>query len=301
MVLAVSACEGVVRLIGGSLSLNIRHIRAIPAIATELAGSPKPRTLFLGASQIRLGIDLEAWRTGLASLGIEPGTVRKVVPDDSWVSEWYYVVLNQFVERRAVPDLAVVGFTSTDHVSDRKVRGGRSGAFYGKTGNIPELFSQDLHGLAEQADFLIGHALLIYGFRDTLQKRVGDYFIPGYRRGARQVNAWVRAAPAEADGTEAPGRSERTYGCLSRFARLFRDHDADLLMVALPTPTGRELDPGIREALESGGAAFIDGRVVPGLGPEDFLDNVHLNERGAEKFTKWLVPRAARFVVEASR
>lgn len=298
---AVLVCEGVVRYIGDNLSLNIRHIKSIPAIAAELAGGPRPRILFLGASQVRRGIDLEAWKTGLAAAGVVPGTAREAVPDDSWVSEWYYIVLDQFVRRRNMPDLVIAGFSSPSEVCDRKVRGGRIGAFYGDLRNIPELFSRDLRGLAERADFLLGHSLLIYGFRDVLQKRVGDYFIPGYRKGARQVNSWARSAPAGQEAGAAAGGAARTFRYLSRFAKLLRDNAAGLVLVMLPTPTRRDLDPGIGAALAAGGAALIDGRSIPGLAADDFLDNVHLNERGARKFTAWLVPRAAWLVEEAGR
>ena len=294
--LAVLACEIGVRLLGGHLSFNVQHIQAIPAMASELARSGRPRTLFLGASPIRLGIDLDEWIRDLSLLGIGPGDAREAVPDASWVNEWYYLFLNQFVRRKALPDVVITGFTSTTQLSDQKLSGPRVGALFGDFSNIRELFSQDLSGIDEKAGFLIGRAFWVYGVRDTLRRRIGDLLIPGYREGVRQIEEWARTERLRKRSLEAARGPAQTYHGLRRFVELFRDNQVRLLMVALPTPAMQPIDPEVQTTIESGGAAFIDGRTVPGMTKDDFLDWIHLNERGARKFTKWLAREAACYL-----
>src|SRR5690606_4250107 len=80
-----------VRVIEPRLSLDIRHIQAIPDIVSDVHESAGPSVVFFGNSLTRAGVDLGVMASGLAPAGVERGGVAAVYPDDTTILDWIYV------------------------------------------------------------------------------------------------------------------------------------------------------------------------------------------------------------------
>src|SRR5882724_8745366 len=73
-----------------------------------------------------------------------------------------------------------------------------------------------------------------------------------------------------------------------------REAGARLCFIAFPMRRAPneppyEIDPELQRLVLAGGADFIDLRVMPELGFEDYRDPIHLRAPGREKYTRRLV------------
>jgi hypothetical protein len=96
VLVALAACEAGVRKLGPSVSLDDRHCAQIPDIAAGLARRRPPRILFLGNSLTRAGVSLDSFREQLAGTALGEANCAAVFPDNTVVSNWYYLYKCRF-------------------------------------------------------------------------------------------------------------------------------------------------------------------------------------------------------------
>jgi hypothetical protein len=64
-----------------------------------------------------------------------------------------------------------------------------------------------------------------------------------------------------------------------------------VIFVAMPQREPYSVDPELQKLISGTPATFIDLRDVDGLKGTDYLDEMHLNDRGAEMFSTQLAQR----------
>lgn len=282
--LILGLADAGLRLAEVNLSLDVRHIRSLPALTRGMSAGPAPRVVFLGNSLTRHGVDARAWASTIEQLAAPQGSMAKLVPDDTTMPDWYYVALNHLIRPGHRPDVLIIGF-SLNQLSDERIEARRLGAYFCDFANVRELFARDLDGFAPKVDFLLGRLCRMYGVRDEIQARVGDALIPGCQEGVRRLNDILRRRLP--DSGPSSGRTN-SYEVLDRALALWRAQGIEVVLVAMPIPSRYEIDPAVVRKAQAAGARLIDARDLPTLTPEDFPDGYHMGPRAAEIYTGFL-------------
>jgi len=284
--LILSACDLGLRRAELSLSIDVRHIRSLPEITRKLSHEPAPRVVFLGNSLTRHGVDPITWASVMKEFQAPAGSVAKLVPDDTTMPDWYYVALNSLIRPGCQPDVLLLGF-SMGQLTDERIEASRLGAYFCDLGNVRELFANDLVGFAPKVDFLLGRLCRLYGVREEMQARFGDKFIPGYQEGVRHLND-IRRRELARNKERIAGGKGKTYELLDRALALWRAQGIQVVLVAMPIPSGYEIDQAVLLKAQAAGARFIDARQLPALTRADFPDGYHMGPRAAQIYTRFV-------------
>lgn len=274
-----------VRVIEPRLSLDIRHIEAIPDTVSEVHESTGPSVLFFGNSLTRAGVDLDIMASGLAPAGVERDGVAAVYPDDTTILDWIYVYEHYLARPNREPDLLVLGFAAW-HLQDSDVRSTqalRLGRHFTSWASLGTLFSQDAHRSEDRLNVLLAKTSRTFANRERISRRVLAA-LPGYQASADRINDVLQRA-AENDDAVAP-----SYRQLERFLRNAGAGGTRVVVVAMPTRSSYDLDPRLPNVIEANGAVFVDARDVPGLEPAHFRDALHLDEAGAAIYSAYVAP-----------
>jgi hypothetical protein len=282
-----------------NLSIDVRHIRSFPEITRKLSHEPAPRVVFLGNSLTRHGVDPSVWASVMKELKAPAGSVAKLVPDDTTMPDWYYVALNSFIRPGNRPDVVILGFT-LNQLTDERIEAGRLGAYFCDLGNVSELFAKDLEGFAPKVDFLMGRLCRLYGVREQIQARFGDKIIPGYQASVRHLNE-IRRRESSPKKHQTAGGKVHSYQLLDRALALWRAQGIEVVLVAMPIPSGYEIDQAVVLKAQSVGARLIDARELPALTREDFPDGYHMGPKAAKIYTRFVAERMAETLRENAR
>lgn len=282
-----------------NLSIDVRHIRSFPEITRKLSHEPAPRVVFLGNSLTRYGVDPSVWASVMKELKAPAGSVAKLVPDDTTMPDWYYVALNSLIRPGNQPDVVILGFT-LKQLTDERIEAGRLGAYFCDFGNVRELFAKDLEGFVPKVDFVVGRLCRLYGIRDEIQARFGDKFIPGYQESVQHLND-IRRRESPPSKDQIAGGKVNSYKLLDRALALWRARGIEVVLVAMPIPSGYEIDPAVVLKAQAAGARLIDARQLPDLTRADFPDGYHMGPRAAEIYTRFLAERLAEPLRENAR
>ena len=155
VVLVLIAVECGLRAIEEKVSLNIQHIRQIPAIAQTMMSGPEPRLLFLGNSMTREGIDEASFHEAVTDQGITPLTIGRIFPDNTQIGEWYYAFKKQCIRANRIPNFLVVScpteqLTDLAHFSVYKL-----GSTWTHYHDLFEVFENEVTEFGDRAEFLI--------------------------------------------------------------------------------------------------------------------------------------------------
>lgn len=294
LALMLVALELGMRFVEPTLSLDIRHIQQVPAIATSMRGAGEPRILFLGNSLTRNGVDLDLLGAGLEVTGTSRPSLHAIYPDDTTVLDWLYILESSIVRAGAAPEMIVIGFAN-HHLVDtpvRPVQTYRLGRYFTDWQDLPRLFRYDVTDLDDRVSVVLSKLSAAFANRERLSARVLD-LLPGHRASARHVNDVLGGGT---QGAENGGDSDLhatatvpTYDRMTRLVQLANSAGSRLLFVAMPVRDEYELPGGLVEAVVGAGGQLIDLRDVEGLTREHFLDSLHLSPNGAEIYSAALV------------
>ncbi|MEZ5354634.1 MAG: hypothetical protein R2762_18530 [Bryobacteraceae bacterium] len=283
-----------------SLSLDIQHIRRIPAIVNELQASGSPNVLFLGNSLTRHGVQADTVAESLRTAGAEPTHVYEIYPDDTTLTDWHYLYRRYLVERGVHPDVLVVGFVLAQMEDTQALHAERVGRYFSDLSAAPEMFREDFVSAGDRVGFLLARVSSLYANRERLRDRALHALIPGYAQTAQEVNFSAKRA-AEAKAVRLGPKPAPTYKKLRRFLRMTQESGARTVVVAMPQPEPYEVSPGMVSAVESTGARFLDMRSLPGISDEDYLDGFHLAPTGARVYSEHLAKLLSRGTQAARR
>jgi hypothetical protein len=286
--LALLAVEVGIRAVELELSRDLRHLRAIPELARELAGGEGLRVLFLGNSLTQAGVDVAVFESETAARGVEPLRATRVYPDDTTIVEWIHLFRRFFTDPELAPDVMVLSFSRWQVSDETDSHPERLGAFYSSAGDIPEIFSLDVTTFDTRTSFLLARFWAAYRNRERISRRVLDA-IPHYRDLARTVNLTLRAQKHP----ERERGEPMSYARLARLAELASEHDVRVILVAMPTKGPWPLDPTLPGVAGELGLAWVDARDTAGLTPSMFRDGLHLTPEGARVYSRALAERLA--------
>src|SRR5688572_22081273 len=183
------------------------------------------------------------------------GSVAKLVPDDTSMPDWYYVALNNLIRPGYQPEVLILGFTA-NQLTDERIEASRLGAYFCDLGNLGELFGKDLEGFVPKVDFLLGRMCRLYGIREQVRARFEDKLIPGYQEGVRHLNEIQRrGSPPNKD--QRAGGKVNSYALLDRALSLWRARGIEVVLVAMPIPSGYEIDQAVVLKAQSVGVRLI--------------------------------------------
>jgi hypothetical protein len=296
VVVALLALECGMRMGGSVLSTDLRHIRQIPNLASELAGADGTRVLFLGNSLTREGFDPETFSRSLQESSTTPTESRSVYPDDTTIVEWSALFKHYFIDADRVPDVLVLGF-ARDHLSDgTQVHPSRLARFYTSLSDIPRIFRYEVIDFEGRFEYLLSYVSSAFGNRRRVPRRFFDLWIPHFREFRRVINENLQADPSSVTS-----RPLRSYKRLEQFIHLLKAQDVHTVLVAMPIAAGYPLDASLCGTLDIHGIELIDARSVPGISPTSYRDGQHLNPGGARTYTKWLARRLTDQLARESR
>jgi len=287
---AVMACEVAVRHAAPSLSKDMQHIREFPEIARELHSSQRLEILFLGNSLTGAGTDLDAFQSELEQSALHPA-YGIVCPDNTTLSEWYYIFKNVFAVRQQAPDVAIIGFHNRQMCDSETIRTRKLGHDFCEFGDTAEVFEHDLTGFDERATYLLSSFSAAYAYQDRIKHRTLDRIIPDFRFGMGRINEIIRARRKIRE-TQASRIPRPTYRRLKRFMAMLRRSGTHGVFVAMPSGDWA-LDPAIAEIVRQAGMTFVDGRttVLPVLTRDYFRDGYHLDKAGAGIYSRFLAKK----------
>lgn len=288
VLVALAACELVVRLREQSLSLDVRHIRQIPDISARLAGGEGLRVLFIGNSMTRYGVEPEIVEREMSAHGVAPLRIERVFPDASALPDWYYAFKRYFDAPQRAPDVLVVCFAATDLQDSQPIHSWRLAQYYTTLADLPELFREDIRDFDARAEFLLSDASAAFANRTRVRERALDILIPGYRETAQQINRTQQTQTGEK-----LARTQPTYRRLARLGQLAESRGVRVILVAMPERVDYELDPGLQAAVEAARMTFLDSRAGHGLEPDSYVDEMHLGEGGARIYSEFLARQLA--------
>lgn len=259
------------------LSVDIQHVHAVGDIISDLVSEAEKADerslLFLGNSLTRRGVDLAVLESELAEHQVADLQLAAVYPDDTSVLDWLYLYQTEAQATGAVPDVVVLSFGFW-HLEDRpvnRVQTYRLGRYFVSWQGLSQLYRHDLTTLADRANVLLAKFSAAFANRQRIAERLLS-FLPHYQESARIINDIANAAQSGADEP-----AEKSYARLTRLIAAVEGSGAELVLVAMPTRDGYDLDPRIAEIAASNGSVLVDARDVPGLNSVHFEDNLHLD------------------------
>ncbi|SFI28389.1 hypothetical protein [Planctomicrobium piriforme] len=269
------------------LSKDVAHLKSFDWLAHRLEETAQhPSVLFLGNSMTRFGVAQGAFEDEFASRTGEVPLTVKMNPDNSSLSDWYYLYNNFIHDEDLKPDLMVVGFQG-DHLRDQPPNHpGRLAQYYCDLNDWPDLCKYDLPTFEDRASFALASLSSLYGNHDRPQTRLFDALIPHYRDGVQQLIDRVNAHSL------AP-RPQPTYHRLKEFLKHVGEQKVELVMVAMPIAAEYELDPELLKILRESGVTLVDCRHVPGIVPAMFPDGIHMSADASELYSRYLADALA--------
>lgn len=294
IVLVLSAVELGMRAIDDKLSLDLKHINAIPSSVAELDRQPAPHIVFLGNSLTRVSILLKV----ITEVWPAAPSMARIHPDDTTLLDWHYIYQRYLGQAQSHPNLIVVSFVGSQLDDNQALHLDRLGAHFAGFQFAREAFKHDVRETGDRVEFMLASVFHAMANRERVQDRVLAS-IPGYKELAKAINRSVRA---KAD-KPAPQSGARSYTRLLRFLAAASACGDKVLFVAIPLPSSYKIADELRAAIRDGGANLIDMQGVEPLTGSDFPDGYHMSEEAAPRFTRSLgrVMTENKFVQAALR
>jgi len=292
---ALLACELALRKVERSLSLDLQHIRALPGIARNLAKTDGLRILFLGNSFTRVTVDPEVFKREMKSHGFGNIAVERVHPDGTRINEWYYTFKTYFVEPHLKPDLLVV-ITGRAHLQDQPIDPSALGAYFSSSRDVPAFLSNTTNSLDEKMEFFLAHYSAAYANRRRIEPRVFTRIIPHYQNCIQRIyEARIR--------TEADPRRNTTpvYSGLEQLLDLGEKASIPIVIATVPMWQPYSIDPEVKRLVAAHQMTFIEANEMEEIDSSHFPDGYHIDQLGAEKYTRIIAARFAKFFAEDPR
>ncbi len=295
VLLVLAGCEVVMRSREQSLSVDLKHIREIPAISQELVEGDGTKVLFLGNSLTRNGVDTAVLKKELLGKGVGPVRIERVFPDATNIKDWRYVFKHDFVDTGRLPDFLIICFATAHLQDDQYLQINQLARYFSSPRDIPQIFSEDVRDFDSQVEFILSALSASFTNRTRVRTRVLDALIPHYRESAQHINDSLKAA-----ADKRRDHAQPTYQRLEQLMALARANGVRIVFVAMPQEKPYTLDPRLKKTVEDAGMTLVDCRAVEGLDQKSYLDEAHLNSAGANIFSRFLADQLALHFQSAS-
>lgn len=265
------------RLTDSRLSGNLAHIEAIPQIVGA-AGEPERESLLvLGNSLTNNGVAPD-----ILSARLPHVSLAKVTPDATGLWDWQCLLDHQVVERSDVQfDTVVLGFAWHLLSDQSRVDASRLGALYCRAGDLGRAEEIGLQGSGDIGEFVAAKVLRTYALRDTLRNRLFQAAVPNYIEFTQAANV-ARAGAANDKPAPSAATAKYTYQTFTALVERLKIEGTRVIVVAMPVRQEYELDAELRSLQDRGMLEIIDLRRLAGIGPQHYLDGMHLNPAGRQ-------------------
>jgi hypothetical protein len=237
------------------------------------AAPGKPKTiLFVGNSLVQEGVNFPALKQDVS---IKFDATRYIVEGTGYY-DWYYA-LRRLFRHAAHPDFVVLSLNPSGLLTDN-TRGDFAARFLWDVQDLWPL-SRDIHAdLSTTSGLYLAHFSTFYATRNVLRAVFMGKVAPAIPVMWRISVFSLAVEPP--DSVAIPIMRDR----LAALKRLCEANGTGVSFLIPPTP--QLGDTAIVAAGEQSGVRVL--RPIPNfsLGPEYYQDGLHLNDKGAEKFTK---------------
>ncbi|MHB2205429.1 Rossmann-fold NAD(P)-binding domain-containing protein [Methylobacterium sp. CM6257] len=261
------------------LSLDMQHVKEIPAIMRNFEAAPGPGVLFLGNSLTRAGIRTDVIESIWSLHGLPRAKFALIYPDDTSVLDWFYLY-RRFVEpAQPRPRVLVICFALDQLADNRPVHSERLGSLFAGLPFLAEAFSNDVLSVSDRVRYLLAAVSRVWANRERVQTRVLA-LIPGYEALAQTLNE-----AANARRSSAVAGQPVTYARLARFIETVRKDGTDIIFVAIPLPKHYPLPEKLRRTIHGGGAELLNLQGIQPAHPGDYPDGYHMSPAAAVHFS----------------
>jgi hypothetical protein len=243
---------------------------------TDLRGTSvsPPIVLLLGNSLLLHGLNYSKIRTELSTVA---RPVRYVIENTEYV-DWYYGINHLFAE--GIKPATVVLCLNLGQFLSNKGLGDYSSRYLFGAGDVLPAARDSGFNNTETAELVLSHWSAFYSSRAMIRNYLLNIADPGY---AAALHGLAQVPPVFPPDVEEIAQSRIRLRALND---LCRRHGARFVLLVPPALTNEG------EALVKAGALEHVDVAIPvslgSLGPEFYRDRFHLNEKGAEVFTKAL-------------
>lgn len=279
IVLVLSSVEFGMRAVEDKLSLDLKHINAIPSIVEDFDRQPAPHIVFLGNSLTRVSIQTKV----ITKVWPAAPSMVRIHPDSTTLLDWHYIYQRYLCKTQLHPNLIVVSFVQSQLDDNRGLHVDRLGSHFAGFQFVREAFRHDVLKTGDRVDYLLAGLFSSMANRERVKGRVLAS-IPGYKELAKAINRNMRA---KAD-KPAPQSGARSYTRLLRFLAEASACGDKVLFVAIPLPSTYKIADELRGAIREGGAMLIDMQGVEPLTGSDFPDGYHMSDEAAPRFSRSL-------------
>lgn len=272
-----------------TVASDANHIDSIPEIAGSLARSTGLKILFLGNSLVKYGVVPDVIRNGLGVVAPEGIEVALIHPDNAAVEDWYYILTQSFDTPESRPDLLVIPF-DTERLADAAFVDMRQLAKISLDSSVlEEMWEFEAVSADARFQLLLAEISALYRHSEKERTTILGLFVPGYQQAETRLNETLRA---DSDTQLAALK----YTRLSRLLTWLQSVSLQTVFVSVPRPMPAEVDPQAIRLIEEAGMVYLDGRIIEGLDADMYLDGYHLDERGAPRFSNFLVRELANIL-----
>lgn len=268
------------------LSVDVAHIRGTTKTAERIAeGQLEGRTqvLFIGNSLTRAGVNSELLHSHYNRMGMKGVDFHYFYPDGGNVGAWKMAWSRYFEERGTKPDLVIL-CGGRSHFRDIQIDPVIAGAYYLSWSQLPSVLRKEYPRFDDKLRLVASKVSVGFANRWRVQRRVRDMILPHNR-----AVLWDMATPEE--GGEAATPSPETSRFLEELLSSIRDNEIKTAVVSMPSFRDYQVPEKRQRLVESYGAFFIDLKSPVGIELRHYYDQAHLDEEGAEIFTRALFDR----------
>lgn len=294
------------RVVEPYLSKDLAHIRTFSDLSERLApplaesGDRGSVVLVLGNSLARFGIDEEILRAGLKGAEGQLPAMGFMTADGSGIAEWAWGYRRYVLNSGARPDLVIL-VTGRLHLVDplpQNLLIQYLGAFFVDARDRRKFISENPVGAEKRLDFLLATQSRLAVDRARLRPLLFYRTVPGYEIAVNQINealgGGVAGVSLDNDSTDTMSGNpqEGQTDALNLLIDSVRESGSRLVVVTAPLPDAYSLPEVVAANLEARDVTLVPLGKTLRLPSERFPDGYHLDETGAQEFTKLLLERA---------
>jgi hypothetical protein len=283
--------EGLMRLVEAKLSGNINHMQEIPdVIERHLRSDPNvnaAKVIFLGNSLTNNAVDEERFNHSSVVLEGKKSSAVKIVPDATYIWDWYCVFKNNIYAQDKPPEAVIVGFAWAQLSDRRAPQISRLAGYFCGMSDLGDLLSLGMDDISDVLEFSISKLSHLYVNRETIRKRLLDIVIPDYRQYTQYINDFSVGIRNQGVGVE----EKNSYRILKKMIQKAEQKNIRMVFMSMPVIKDYSIDRELLEIFEDNSVTFFDMRKVTGINESMYLDPIHLDENGREIFTDQFIAK----------
>lgn len=287
LALVLLGTEVTLRFVEQRLSIDVAHIRSAPQLAASISGKSETapqalKILFIGNSSIREGIVPELLVSEFKTRYGRDVRPYFFYPDGGSIMSWRWAWRRYFNDPACRPDLVVI-CGGTSHFDDGNTEPRIAGSYFVSSKDALAFASTELPNTESRLEFMMAKASISYASRRRVQRRVMDILMPYNRTVLFEVSTLAEKKAAKSK-IDSPPTSKRLRSLLEDI----RARHLQAVVVTVPNLNLYDVPEDRVRTIAEAGAFFADLRAVEGITAAHFFDKAHLDEKGAEIFTRAL-------------